>query len=170
MIRAYVAFGANLGDPAAAFAEALQRLDALPATRVAARSSLYRSAPVGVDGQPDYINAVIALDTALAPRALLDALLAIEHDAGRRRDVALAPRTMDLDLLLHGEAVVDEPGLQIPHPRMHERAFALLPLAEIDPAALIPGRGRVAELLPAVSAQAIECLAARAGAAGRAHS
>lgn len=169
MIRAYVAFGANLGDPAAAFAEAVQRLDALPATRVAARSSLYRSAPVGVDGQPDYINAVIALDTALAPRALLDALLAIEHDAGRRREVPLAPRTMDLDLLLHGDAVIDEPGLQVPHPRMHERAFALLPLAEIDPAALIPGRGRVAELLPAVSGQAIEPLAARAGTADRTH-
>src|SRR5690606_26701212 len=84
LVRAYVAFGANLGDPAAAFFEAVQRLDALPGTRVVARSSLYRSAPVGVAGQPDYLNAVIALDTALAPRPLLEALLAIEHDSGRR--------------------------------------------------------------------------------------
>ncbi|MDA0236725.1 MAG: 2-amino-4-hydroxy-6-hydroxymethyldihydropteridine diphosphokinase, partial [Proteobacteria bacterium] len=100
MVRAYVAFGANLGDPAAAFTEAVQRLDALPGTRVVARSSLYRSAPVGVAGQPDYLNAVIALDTALAPRPLLEALLAIEHDSGRRRDFPMAPRTLDLDLLL----------------------------------------------------------------------
>jgi 2-amino-4-hydroxy-6-hydroxymethyldihydropteridine diphosphokinase len=156
LVRAYIAFGANLGDPVAAFAEALQRLDALPDTRVVARSSLYRSAPVGVAGQPDYLNAVIALDTALAPRPLLEALLTIEHDAGRRRDFPMAPRTLDLDLLLHGDAVIDEAGLQVPHPRMHERAFALLPLAEIDPAASIPGRGAVAALLPALAGQAIE--------------
>ena len=156
MVRAYIAFGANLGDPVAAFAEALQRLDALPDTRVVARSSLYRSTPVGVAGQPDYLNAVIALDTALAPRPLLEALLTIEHDAGRRRDFPMAPRTLDLDLLLHGDAVIDEAGLQVPHPRMHERTFALLPLAEIDPAASIPGRGAVAALLPALAGQAIE--------------
>jgi 2-amino-4-hydroxy-6-hydroxymethyldihydropteridine diphosphokinase len=156
LVRAYIAFGANLGDPVAAFAEALQRLDALPDTRVVARSSLYRSTPVGVAGQPDYLNAVIALDTALAPRPLLEALLTIEHDAGRRRDFPMAPRTLDLDLLLHGDAVIDEAGLQVPHPRMHERAFALLPLAEIDPAASIPGRGAVAALLPALAGQAIE--------------
>ena len=162
MIRAYIAFGANLGDPAAAFADALQRLDALPGTRVVASSSLYRSAPVGVAGQPDYLNAVIALDTTLAPRPLLEALLAIEHDAGRRRDFPMAPRTMDLDLLLHGDAVIDEPGLQVPHPRMHERAFVLLPLAEIAPAASIPGRGGVAALLPALAGQAIERVPATA--------
>ncbi|MCK6410552.1 2-amino-4-hydroxy-6-hydroxymethyldihydropteridine diphosphokinase [Thauera sp.] len=156
MSRAYIAFGANLGDPAAAFTRAQARLDELPGTRVIAHSALYRSAPVGVIGQPDYINAVIAVDTTLAPRPLLDALLAIEHDCGRTRDFPLAPRTMDLDLLLHGDAVIDEPGLQVPHPRMHERAFVLRPLAEIDPAASIPGRGRVAALLPAVAAQVIE--------------
>lgn len=169
MIRAYIAFGANLGDPAAAFADALQRLDALPGTRVVASSSLYRSAPVGVAGQPDYLNAVIALDTTLAPRPLLEALLAIEHDAGRRRDFPMAPRTMDLDLLLHGDAVIDEPGLQVPHPRMHERAFALLPLAEIAPAASIPGRGEVAALLPALAGQAIERVPAGADTARRTH-
>ncbi|MCV2216375.1 2-amino-4-hydroxy-6-hydroxymethyldihydropteridine diphosphokinase [Thauera sp. Sel9] len=154
-VRAFVAFGANLGDPAAAFALALQRLAGLPGTRIAARSSLYRSAPVGVEGQPDYINAVIELSTTLAARPLLDALLAIEHEGGRRRDGHMAPRTMDLDLLLHGDAVIDEPGLQVPHPRMHLRAFTLVPLAEIAPEACIPGHGRAADLLPGVADQAI---------------
>lgn len=154
-VRAYVAFGANLGDPAAAFALALERLAGLPDTVVAAHSPLYRTAPVGVAGQPDYINAVIALDTGLAPRALLDALLAIEHEGGRSRDYQLAPRTLDLDLLLHGDAVIHEPGLEVPHPRMHLRAFVLRPLADIAPQAVIPGRGSVAALLPAVAGQAI---------------
>ncbi len=154
-IRAYVAFGANLGDPAAALALALARLDALPGTRVAACSSCYRSAPVGVSGQPDYINAVIALDTALAPRALLDALLDIERQGGRTRAYHQAPRTMDLDLLLHGANVVCEPGLELPHPRMHLRAFVLRPLAEIAPEASIPGRGAAAALLDTVADQTI---------------
>jgi 2-amino-4-hydroxy-6-hydroxymethyldihydropteridine diphosphokinase len=156
--RAFVAFGANLGDPAAAFALAVQRLDALPGTRVVARSALYRSAPVGVAGQPDYINAVIALDTTLAPRPLLEALLAIEHEGGRSRDYHMAPRTVDLDLLLYGNAVIDEPDLQVPHPRMHERAFALVPLAEIAAEAVIPGHGAVATLLAGVADQAISRL------------
>lgn len=154
-VRAFVAFGANLGDPAAAFALALARLDALPDTRVVAQSSLYRTAPIGVQAQPDYVNAVIALDTALDAPGLLDALLAIEHEGGRTRDFHMAPRTMDLDLLLHGNSVIDEPGLQVPHPRMHLRAFTLLPLAEIAPDTLIPGIGTVAALLPTVAHQAI---------------
>jgi 2-amino-4-hydroxy-6-hydroxymethyldihydropteridine diphosphokinase len=154
-VRAYVAFGANLGAPQAAFDFACARLGALAGTRVVARSSLYRSAPVGVAGQPDYINAVIALDTTLAPRALLEALLAIELEGGRTRDFHQAPRTLDLDLLLHADAVIDEPGLQLPHPRMHQRAFVLRPLAEIAPALRIPGRGAVAALLAGVADQAI---------------
>lgn len=154
-VRAFVAFGANLGDPAAAFALALARLDALPGTRVVAQSALYRTAPVGVGAQPDYINAVIALDTTLGAGALLDALLAIEHEGGRTRDFHMAPRTMDLDLLLHGDSIIDEPGLQVPHPRMHLRAFTLQPLAEIAPDAVIPGVGTVAALLPTVADQAI---------------
>ncbi len=157
-VRAFVAFGANLGDPATAFALAVQRLDALPDTRVVAQSALYRSAPVGVAGQPDYINAVIALDTTLAPRPLLEALLAIEHEGGRSRAYHMAPRTVDLDLLLYGDAVIDEAGLQVPHPRMHERAFALVPLAEIAAEAVIPGRGPVAALLASVADQAISRL------------
>ncbi|MHB8786600.1 MAG: 2-amino-4-hydroxy-6-hydroxymethyldihydropteridine diphosphokinase [Thauera sp.] len=155
-VRAFIAFGANLGDPGAAFALALERLATLPDTRVLAQSSLYRTAPIGVDGQPDYINAVIALDTALGARPLLDALLAIEQEGGRRREFHMAPRTMDLDLLLYGEQVIDAPGLQVPHPRMHLRAFTLLPLAEIAPDMSIPGIGEVATLLPTVADQAIE--------------
>ena len=155
-VSAFVAFGANLGDPAAAFALALQRLAELPDTRVVAKSSLYRTAPVGVEGQPDYINAVIELSTALSARPLLEALLAIEHEGGRTRNFHMAPRTMDLDLLLHGDAVIDEADLQVPHPRMHLRAFTLVPLAEIAAERLIPGHGRVADLLPSVADQAIE--------------
>lgn len=154
-VRAFVAFGANLGDPVAAFALALQRLDALPSTRVLARSALYRSAPVGVVGQPDYINAVIELSTSLDARVLLEALLLIEREGGRTRDFHMAPRTMDLDLLLHGEAIIDEPDLQVPHPRMHLRAFTLVPLAEIAPGLHIPRRGAVSDLLAGVADQAI---------------
>lgn len=157
-VRAYVAFGANLGDPQASFDFALEQLAALPGTRVAARSGLYRTAPVGVGEQPDYINAVVALDTALAPRPLLDALLAIEAAGGRTRAYHQAPRTLDLDLLLYGEAVVREPGLEVPHPRMHLRAFVLVPLAEIAPEAVIPGHGTAAALLPGVAEQAISPL------------
>ena len=158
VVRAYIAFGANLGDPAAAFEHAVTQLAQLPGSRVAGRSALYRSAPVGVAGQPDFINAVIALDTALAPHALLEALLAIEHASGRVRTAALAPRTLDLDLLLYGDAVIDTPALQVPHPRMHLRAFALLPLAELAPTIAIPGHGPVARLLPGVADQIIEKL------------
>ncbi len=154
--RAFVAFGANLGNPASAFSLALARLGALPGVRVLAYSSLYRSAPVGVDGQPDYINAVIALETTLAARALLDALLGIEREGGRTRAFHMSPRTMDLDLLLYGGEIIEEHGLQVPHPRMHLRAFTLLPLAEIAPDAVIPGLGAVTGLLPAVADQAIE--------------
>lgn len=154
-VRAFVAFGANLGDPAVSFDLALARLDELPHTRVVAHSSLYRTAPIGVEGQPDYINAVIELVTALDARPLLASLLAIEHEGGRTRDFHLAPRTMDLDLLLYGDSTIDEHGLQVPHPRMHLRAFTLVPLAEIAPGLAIPGRGRVADLLPGVADQAI---------------
>lgn len=154
--RAYVAFGANLGEPRHALQQALKALGELPQTRVVAHSSCYRTAPVGVDGeQPDYINAVIALDTALAPRPLLDALLTIEIIGGRTRDHHQAPRTMDLDLLLHGASIIDEPGLILPHPRMHERAFVLYPLSEIAPDLSIPGIGPIAPLLATVANQTI---------------
>jgi len=154
--RAFIGFGANLGDPSAALSRALEALAALPETRLAACSSLYRSAPLGVEHpQPDYINAVIALDTGLSPQALLEALLSIEHAGGRRRVAALAPRPIDLDLLLHGETVMQSPTLTLPHPRLHQRAFVLLPLAEIAPALSIPGHGPLSLLLETVKDQHI---------------
>ena len=158
---AFVALGSNLADPAAQVNAGFAALGALFATRVIARSSLYRSAPVGYAAQPDFINAVAALETTLAPRALLEELLAIERSHGRVREFLNAPRTLDLDVLLYGDLQLHEHGLTIPHPRMHERAFVLLPLAEIAPRCVIPGRGTVSELLRAIDAsgvkQLVEC-------------
>ena len=157
-VTAFIGLGANLGDPAAAIGDACDALAALPDTRLTACSPLYRSAPVGVSGQPDYINAVARLETRLAPEALLEALLRIEAGAGRTREFHMAPRTLDMDLLLHGETRIDTPTLHLPHPRMHLRAFVLRPLADLAPELMIPGVGRVADLLPAVADQAIEPL------------
>ncbi|NMG75244.1 2-amino-4-hydroxy-6-hydroxymethyldihydropteridine diphosphokinase [Aromatoleum diolicum] len=157
-VRAHIALGANLGDAIATLESAFVALTELPDTRLVARSSLYRTAPVGVSGQPDYINAVAAVDTTLPARALLDALLDIERRQGRTRDYHQAPRTLDLDLLLYGDAILALPGLEIPHPRMHLRAFVLVPLAEIAPRTMIPGRGVVTDLLAGVRDQATERL------------
>lgn len=143
---ACVALGANIGDPLRQIEAGFAALDALPDTRLIARSSLYRSAPVGYADQPDFTNAVALIDTGLSPHALLEALLAIERAHGRIRDFPNAPRTLDLDIVLYGGLVLHEPGLTIPHARMLERAFVLLPLAEIAPDAVVPGHGRVAEL------------------------
>jgi 2-amino-4-hydroxy-6-hydroxymethyldihydropteridine diphosphokinase len=156
--RAFVALGANLGDAAATVAQAGDALAALPRTRLVARSSLYRSAPVDAAG-PDFVNAVAELETDLQALALLAELQAIELRFGRMRGPRNAPRTLDLDLLLHGESVLRTPELTLPHPRLHLRAFVLVPLAEIAPELRLPGRGRVANLLPTVADQAIECLA-----------
>ena len=156
--RAFIAFGANLGDATHAYSEAMRAIDGLPHTRITARSSLYRSAPVGVHGHPDYINAVIEAHTRLAPHQVLDALLAIEKRHGRTRGAEVSPRTMDLDLLLFGNDCIDSDRLKIPHPRMHLRAFVLLPLAEIDTEVQIPGKGRLAELLANVADQVIDRL------------
>ena len=155
MIRAYVALGANLGDPRATVTAALAALADIPTTTVAACSSLYQTAPVGLKHQPDFINAVAAIDTGLAPLALLEALFALEARFGRSRSIRNAARTLDLDLLLHGETRLDEPRLTLPHPRMHQRAFVLAPLAEIAPECQIPGQGRVAGLLAACADQRI---------------
>ncbi len=156
---AFVALGSNLNDPAAQVNAAFAALDALPATRIVSRSSLYRSAPAGYADQPDFVNAVAALVTALAPRALLDALLAIERHHGRVREFPNSPRTLDLDVLMYGDLQLRERGLTIPHLRMHERAFVLLPLAEIAPDLVIPGRGAVSELLLAIDATGVKQLA-----------
>ncbi len=147
--------GSNLKDPVRQVLTAFEALDRLPHTRVNARSSLYRTAPMGRLDQPDFVNAVAQLETELSARALLEGLLAIEARHSRRRSTPNAPRTLDLDLLLLGEEVISEPGLEVPHPRMHDRAFVLLPLSEIDPDACVPGRGRVADLLQNVAGQRV---------------
>ena len=147
-MRAYVALGGNQDDPAAQVRAAFDALDAWPQVRVARRSSLYLTPPWGVTEQPDFINAVAELDTGLAPEALLQALLCIEREAGRTRDdTRWGPRVLDLDLLMYGDRVLEQPGLTLPHPRMAERAFVLLPLHEIAPSLRIPGLGRVDALL-----------------------
>ncbi len=158
--RAYVGLGGNLGDVATTLLGAFAALDALPHTRLAARSSIYRSPAWGITEQPAFLNAVAALDTELDPAALLADLLRIERAAGRERLGALrwGPRTLDLDLLLYADADIDQPGLRVPHPHLHERAFVLLPLAEIAPDTIVPGRGRVADLIAAVDADGIERL------------
>jgi 2-amino-4-hydroxy-6-hydroxymethyldihydropteridine diphosphokinase len=149
-VRAYIALGSNLEDPASQVNAGFAALSSLPVTRLIAQSALYRTAPVGYAEQPDFINAVAAVETALSPRALLDALLAVERSHGRLRTFPNAPRTLDLDVLLYGDLQLQENGLTIPHPRMHERAFVLVPLAEIAPQCVIPGRGAAAELLRAI--------------------
>lgn len=130
--RAYIGLGANLGDAPAALKAATAALHALPGSAVQAVSALYCSAPVDASG-PDYYNAVVALDTALSPHALLHALQAIELNAGRERPYHHAPRTLDLDLLMLGDERIDTPTLTLPHPRWSERAFVLLPLADVAP-------------------------------------
>lgn len=159
-VRAYVGLGANLGDARAQVEAAFDALAATPGVQGARRSSLYRSAPVDAGG-PDYVNAVAAIDTTLAPRDLLHALQAIELRFGRERPYPNAPRTLDLDLLLHGDTRLADPELTLPHPRLHLRAFVLQPLAELAPALVVPGLGPVAALLPAVAGQAIERLSDR---------
>jgi 2-amino-4-hydroxy-6-hydroxymethyldihydropteridine diphosphokinase len=130
---AYVGIGSNLDDPRAQVLGAFEELDRLPHTRVVRRSSLYRTAPVGHEAQPDFINAVAQLETALPARRLLAELQSIEKSHGRERSFKNAPRTLDLDLLLFGNAKLSSPQLTLPHPRMHERAFVLAPLLEIAP-------------------------------------
>ncbi len=135
----FIGLGANLGDRGAALQQALASLAALPQTEVRQVSSLYRSAPVDADG-PDYLNAVAELATELTPKALLQALQAIERAAGRERLYRNAPRTLDLDILLYGDEAITTPDLTVPHPRMGERAFVLLPLSELAPARVTPGQ------------------------------
>jgi 2-amino-4-hydroxy-6-hydroxymethyldihydropteridine diphosphokinase len=164
MIRAYVALGSNLGNPVHTLEDAIDEMAALRGSLLKAISSLYRTAPVGLKHQPDFINAVVAIDTRLAPRELLAELFALEARFGRVREpgsIRNAPRTLDLDLLLYGETVQDDPELTLPHPRMHERAFVLAPLVEIAPNLIIPGHGTVGELLAACADQRIHPLARR---------
>lgn len=144
--KACVALGANIGEPLRQIEAGFAALSALPGTKLIARSSLYRSAPVGYADQPDFINAVAMIETALTPHALLDAVLAIERVNGRVREFPNAPRTLDLDIVLYGDVVLQEPGLTIPHARMLERAFVMVPLVEIAPDVVVPGQGQVRDL------------------------
>ena len=147
-VTAYIGLGANLGDAAKAVRSAIEAIGRLPHVVLTARSSLYRSAPVDASG-PDYINAVIEVETSFAAPRLLAELQAIEQVAGRKRPYRNAPRTLDLDLLLYGTGRIDSPRLTLPHPRMEQRAFVLLPLAEIAPQRVS------AQLLAAVTSQII---------------
>lgn len=155
---AYVALGSNLEDPRAQLLRAFDDLSGLPRTRLVARSSLYLSAPVGYPDQPPFVNGVAMVETGLAPHPLLDALLALERRRGRVRDVRHGPRTLDLDLLLYDGLQCRDPGLTLPHPRMHQRAFVLLPLLEIAPACEVPGLGPAANWLAGCADQSIERL------------
>jgi len=154
---ACIGLGANLGDPQAALRAALHDIARLPDSALLATSPIYRSAPVDATG-PDYLNAVALLRTALAPHALLAELQRIEHAHGRERSHRNAPRTLDLDLLLYGDERIESPALTLPHPRLHQRAFVLRPLADVMPAGVIPGLGPIADWLPQVADQRIERL------------
>lgn len=156
---AYIGLGSNLDAPHEQVLRAFEELDRLPSTRLVRRSALYRSTPLDNEEQPDFVNAVARLQTDLEPRRLLAALQAIEARHGRERPFPAAPRTLDLDLLLYAETAIVTRELTVPHPRMHERAFVLMPLAEIDPQAAIPGHGRIDELLSRCIGQKVERIA-----------
>ena len=158
--RAFVALGSNLKDPQQQVLRALTELDGLPGTRVIAKSALYRTAPVGYDNQPDFINAAAEVSTTLEPLALLHALLALEITHGRERPFPNAPRVLDLDLLLYDNLELNHPELTLPHPRLHERGFVLFPLADIAPELHVPGKGKVGDLLLTLPDQGVERMAA----------
>ena len=156
---AWIGLGSNLDDPPRQLDAAIAGIAALPDTRLAAVSRRYRSAPLGPADQPDYLNAAVSVVTRLDPLALHAALRALETRLGKRTPaVRYGPRRIDLDLLAHGEAAFDTATLVVPHPRLHERAFVLYPLADIAPELWIPGRGRVSDLKAAVSNAGIAAL------------
>jgi 2-amino-4-hydroxy-6-hydroxymethyldihydropteridine diphosphokinase len=157
-VCAFIGLGANLGSTLATLEAAVAALARLPQTELQRCSAWYRSAPVDASG-PDFVNAVVQLETRLAPHELLAHLHVIEREHGRERLFRNAPRTLDLDLLLYGDTSITTPTLTVPHPRLHQRAFVLLPLAELWPQGVVPGRGAIAALLAGVADQAIERLA-----------
>jgi 2-amino-4-hydroxy-6-hydroxymethyldihydropteridine diphosphokinase len=150
MTRAYVGLGANLGPREETIRRAVELLERAPGVVSVAVSELRETDPVGLVDQPRFLNGAVALETTLAARELLDLLLAVERELGRVRTERWGPRVIDLDLLVYGDETLDAPGLRVPHPRLHERRFALEPLAELDPELDIPGRGRVSALLAAL--------------------
>ena len=153
-VAAFIGIGANLGDARANVLDAVERLRRLPGVTLEAVSSLYRTAPIDSSGD-DYINAVARLSTVLPAQALLEALFAIEQAHGRERPYFNAPRTLDLDLLLYGDEQISTATLTVPHPRMHQRAFVLMPLLELAPDVSLPGLGRAADFAASVSGQGI---------------
>ena len=156
MTLVHVGLGSNLDVPRQQLQTAIEAIRQLPETRFIAASGFYRSAPLGYASQPDFLNAVVQLDTGLPPEALLGLLKAIEDRHGRERTFVNAPRTLDLDLLLYGDRVLVTPALTLPHPRMHERAFVLQPLLELDAGIAVPGKGLASTLLSACASQKIE--------------
>ncbi|HOC10987.1 2-amino-4-hydroxy-6-hydroxymethyldihydropteridine diphosphokinase [Thermomonas sp.] len=171
-VHAAVGLGANLGDSTHAVTSAIHALAQLPGTKLLSASRLYRTPAWGRVDQPDFINAAVLLNTTLTAPALLAQLLEIERNAGRQRggDTAAlrwGPRVLDLDLLLYGDAVINVPGLRVPHPYLHERAFALVPLAEIAAEMVFPGYGSVGEALRQVDAQGVEAIAVQAASSAR---
>lgn len=146
-MKAFIGLGSNLGEREAMIRQALDELARLPATQLMRASSLYDTEPTGEVDQPNFLNAVAQLETELTARQLLWNLLLIEKRLGRVRTQRWGPRTIDLDLLLYGDEVIDEPDLIVPHPRLHERMFALEPLAELDPELSVPGRGALAAMI-----------------------
>lgn len=156
--QVFIGMGSNLGDPRGQLRRARDAIAAVEGVALRAASSLYASAPIGYDAQPDFVNAVLEVATTLPPLAVLAALQRIELDQGRARSFPNAPRTLDLDIVLFGDRQQDDPRLVLPHPRCHERAFVLMPLLEIAPACVIPGRGPAAALLAACVEQRIAAI------------
>jgi 2-amino-4-hydroxy-6-hydroxymethyldihydropteridine diphosphokinase len=154
-MRAFVGLGSNLGDREATLRRAVEELRRLPSTEVRAVSEFRDTAPVGYLDQPRFVNAAVELETALEARELLDELLRIERDLGRDRAQSppQGPRTADLDLLLYGEEPINEPGLEVPHPRLHERRFVLEPLSDLDAGLFVPGQGDVQALLAGLDSE-----------------
>lgn len=154
-VRAFIGLGANLGDARNTLEEALLALSALPHVELVCVSPFYRSAPVGFSPQPDFINAVSEIKTHLSPQELMRLLLSLEKLFGRRREKRWGPRVLDLDLLLYGDEIIEDEFLSLPHPRLEERAFVLLPLLSLAPEILIPGKGQASAYLPSVARQDI---------------
>ena len=161
--KVFIALGSNLAgnldSPASQVIRGFQSIEQLPKTKLIKQSSLYQSAAVGYLNQPDFINAVVEISTQLSPETLLEKLLNIEHEAGRERPFANAPRVLDCDLLLYDNVILNTEKLTLPHPRMHQRGFVLLPLAEIAPDLIIPNGGNVVKLALAHQNQGIKKLA-----------
>jgi len=157
-VHAWIGLGSNLGDPVASLRSAFHALERLAQTHLIDHSRLYRSAAWGLAAQPDFVNGVALVETSLSARALLDAMLGVEQEFGRVRRERWGPRVLDLDLLLYGQSIIDEPGLHVPHPHLHERAFALVPMLEVDPDVVIPGRGFARAALAVLASEPIEAV------------